>query len=675
MAKKFLIKLGISQKLFGSAGAVLLVLFIIVFSTIYGLSQSQNTVNKVVNEHQPLALYSLNLSNQLRGAAESLGFYFLSQKEIYKKGYEKGLIGADENLKSLEKIVNDLGQQELIDQVITIRQDFEKFAAYKTQAINLATNQQENFKALAYAAGEIDPGSRAMVQSLGNMLLEEEAQPSSKSRKKLAIYIGDMRYTWQSIMSGLRSYLIQGREEVVENILTYRYRVEELIEKTEGLSKHFTFEQEAYFDDFKAEFELFDRRFEELRKIYSSDQARMDVYMVSEEIGPLLQNIEKTLSKLVEEQQGSIVTASDNLQDQITGNKSVVLVLLVIAVVFGFGGVFLLHRSISGPLNRSVKAMDDIANGDGDLTKRLEINSSDELGQLADGFNAFSNQIHDMVSRTVGFLGQFQEKISRLEMVSQETQKRADLQQAETETVAAVIEEVSHAVNQMSQNAGQAVDAAMTANDASERGKQVVNETIQAIETMAAGVENAGRVIHSVEQESDNIGQVLDVIKGIAEQTNLLALNAAIEAARAGEQGRGFAVVADEVRTLATRTQESTQEIEAMINRLQEGAKQAVDVMDKEQERAKSSVKQASNTSESLESILAAVRTITEMNSMIADASRTQQLKTETVKEHINKIIEIAEENAAGAQQTYSAANELTEFEADLRSLMGRFKV
>ncbi|MDH5218480.1 MAG: methyl-accepting chemotaxis protein, partial [Gammaproteobacteria bacterium] len=557
MAKKFLIKLGISQKLFGSAGAVLLVLFIIVFSTIYGLSQSQNTVNKVVNEHQPLALYSLNLSNQLRGAAESLGFYFLSQKEIYKKGYEKGLIGADENLKSLEKIVNDLGQQELIDQVITIRQDFEKFAAYKTQAINLATNQQENFKALAYAAGEIDPGSRAMVQSLGNMLLEEEAQPSSKSRKKLAIYIGDMRYTWQSIMSGLRSYLIQGREEVVENILTYRYRVEELIEKTEGLSKHFTFEQEAYFDDFKAEFELFDRRFEELRKIYSSDQARMDVYMVSEEIGPLLQNIEKTLSKLVEEQQGSIVTASDNLQDQITGNKSVVLVLLVIAVVFGFGGVFLLHRSISGPLNRSVKAMDDIANGDGDLTKRLEINSSDELGQLADGFNAFSNQIHDMVSRTVGFLGQFQEKISRLEMVSQETQKRADLQQAETETVAAVIEEVSHAVNQMSQNAGQAVDAAMTANDASERGKQVVNETIQAIETMAAGVENAGRVIHSVEQESDNIGQVLDVIKGIAEQTNLLALNAAIEAARAGEQGRGFAVVADEVRTLATRTQES----------------------------------------------------------------------------------------------------------------------
>ena len=675
MAKKFLIKLGISQKLFGSAGAVLLVLFVIVFSTIYGLSQSQSTVNKVVNEHQPLTLYSLNLSNQLHAAAESLGFYFLSQKEIYKKGYESGLIGAEENLKSLEKIANDLGQQELIDQVGSIRQDFEKFAAYKAQAINLATNQQENFKALAYAASEIDPGSRAMVQSLGNMLLEEEAQPSSKTRKKLAIYIGDMRYTWQSIMSGLRSYLIQGREEVVENILTYRYRVEELIEKTERLSKHFTFEQEAYFDDFKAEFELFDGRFEELRNIYSSDQARMDVFLVSKEIGPLLQSMEKNLAHLVDEQQAGIVSASDNLQDQITGNKSVVLVLLVLAVIFGFGGVYLLHRSISGPLNRSVKAMDDIANGDGDLTKRLEINSSDELGQLADGFNAFSNQIHDMVSRTVGFLGQFQEKISRLEMVSQETQKRADLQQTETETVAAVIEEVSHAVNQMSQNAGQAVDAAMTANDASERGKQVVSETIQAIETMAAGVENAGRVIHSVEQESDNIGQVLDVIKGIAEQTNLLALNAAIEAARAGEQGRGFAVVADEVRTLATRTQESTQEIEAMINRLQEGAKQAVEVMDKEQERARSSVKQASNTSESLESILTAVRTITEMNSMIADASRTQQLKTETVKEHINKIIEIAEENAAGAQQTYSAANELTEFEADLRALMGRFKV
>lgn len=675
MAKKFLLKFGISQKLFGSAGAVLVMLLVIVLSTFFGLSESQGTVDKVVNKHQPLALNSLILASNLNAASNSLGFYLLSKNEVYKQAVDQDLAKANESLEELKKIANHIADKKIEVQIDAIDQDLTAFGEKKSQIIKVAEDQQQNMKALAYAASEIDPDSRAMVQAIGNMLLEEKGQKANRARKEFSLILADIRYTWASLMNGIRSYLIMGNDEVLENIRIFHDHTADLVAQINARSNLMTFEQEEYFDEFKTKFDSFNNKFEMLKEIYHGEQARMDVYMVRKEIGPLMRSVEKKLRDLTEEQQTGILSASGDLQSQITHNISFVLVLMVIAVTVGVGGVYLLHRAITGPLNSSVRAMNDIANGDGDLTKRLEVKSNDELGELASGFNEFSNQIHDLVSKTIGFLEKFHEKIGRLETVSQETQKRADLQQEETETVARVVEDVSLAVNTVSQQAGQAVDAAQSANDASERGKQVVSETIAAIEGMASSVQNASQVIHSVSEESDNIGQVLDVIKGIAEQTNLLALNAAIEAARAGEQGRGFAVVADEVRTLATRTHESTEEIEKMINRLQSGAKQAVDVMDKESVRAKESVEQASHTGESLESILEAVRTIMEMNSLIADSSREQQLKTEQVKEHINKILEIAEENAAGAQQTYSAANELTEFEADLRALMGRFKV
>ncbi|MDH5547332.1 MAG: methyl-accepting chemotaxis protein [Gammaproteobacteria bacterium] len=675
MAVKILTKLGITQKLFGGFGVVLFVSLLIVVLTIVGLFQSQKTVNRVVVEHQPLALQSLDLANNLHLSSNALGFYILSKNQEYKTTIQEGMHEAEQNLVMLEKASASLEDEKVVAQIASIREEFQKFSEIKDQLLEIADNQSENFRALSYASGEIDPASREMIQAIGNMMIEEKGQKANKTRKELALLLGELRFAWAYVMNNIRSYLIAGDEDFTENVKIYVDLSADLIEKIKKKSSLFTFEQEEYFSQFTDGFESFGERFDSLQELFRGEQARMDVYILRSQVGPLLADMEKKLKTLVDEQQSGIELVSEELKGQITGNISIVSFLLIVAIGVGVGGVFLLQRSITRPLNRSVKAMNDIANGDGDLTKRLSAKSNDELGQLAKGFNAFSNQIHDLVSRTIKFLEQFHEKIARLELVSQETQKRADLQQQETETVARVIEEVTRVVNQVSRNAEQAVDAAQTANDASERGKQVITQTISAIENMASSVENAGNVIHSVEKESENIGQVLDVIKGIAEQTNLLALNAAIEAARAGEQGRGFAVVADEVRTLATRTQESTAEIEAMINRLQSGAKQAVDVMDAELERAKSGVQQAANTSDSLQSIVSSVSTIMEMNSMIADMAREQEIKTEQVRNHISKIIEIAEENAAGAQQTHSAANELTQFEAELRSLMGRFKV
>jgi methyl-accepting chemotaxis protein len=235
--------------------------------------------------------------------------------------------------------------------------------------------------------------------------------------------------------------------------------------------------------------------------------------------------------------------------------------------------------------------------------------------------------------------------------------------------------EMSATVQEVARNAVEAAAAAKDADSTFDEGKQVVDRVISAIGELAGEVESAATVIQQLEVESRNIGSVLDVIKSIAEQTNLLALNAAIEAARAGEQGRGFAVVADEVRTLAGRTQESTQEIEEMISKLQSGTNNAVNVMAAGKEMTQVGVDQAAAAGEALKTINAAVAQISSMNTQIASAAEEQSSVTEEINRSIVSINEVAEQSATGAQHTAEASTDLARLADQLKNLVDRFKV
>jgi methyl-accepting chemotaxis protein len=327
------------------------------------------------------------------------------------------------------------------------------------------------------------------------------------------------------------------------------------------------------------------------------------------------------------------------------------------------------------PIQHTVDAVKDIAEGEGDLTRRLDARSKDELGELAGWFNRFLDKMQGVVGELNGVTQNLSVSAEQLSQVSEQTRIGISNQQGQTEQAATATNQMAATVQEVAKNAESAASSAMRARDEAAEGKGTVDESIAAIHALSETVESAAGVIGRLEQDSVEIGGVLDVIRNIAEQTNLLALNAAIEAARAGEQGRGFAVVADEVRTLASRTQKSTQEIQEMIERLQSASKEAVKSMGETNIQAKRGSDYAVRTGEVLESITNAINQISDMNTQIASAAEEQSVVAEEINRNVVGINEIGEHTAQGAQQTASASEGLNNLAGQLQRNVGQFKI
>lgn len=403
-----------------------------------------------------------------------------------------------------------------------------------------------------------------------------------------------------------------------------------------------------------------------------------DMATIGERSQKMNADYESTVKKLTEfrdVQLKQFKASIDDANNQASTLITVGIMMGVITTLVLFGTAVPVVSGINNSLGNIIHSLKDLAKEDGDLTVRIETKSKDELGDLAFWFNSFMEKLQGVVKEIVNTALPLSSLAKDLHQLTDDTNKTIAVQRQAAEQAKYAVDDMSNSVIAEASSANEASSAANDSNNAADRGQQTVGVTVNNIRQLAANVQEASEVILKLETDANQVGAVLDVIKGIAEQTNLLALNAAIEAARAGEQGRGFAVVADEVRTLASRTQKSTEEIQKTIEQLQSAARSAVQKMQQSTVQADQSVTSANQAGESLQVITTSIRRIREMNQHIAAATEEQQTMAGTIVGHVVEIVKHTEHSSQSAGHIAKASRELANLAQNLESIARLFRV
>ncbi|MFT5161912.1 MAG: methyl-accepting chemotaxis protein [Alteromonadaceae bacterium] len=368
--------------------------------------------------------------------------------------------------------------------------------------------------------------------------------------------------------------------------------------------------------------------------------------------------------------------ADDNQQavsDQVSNGQFISMLVMIISLIFAFGISLTTVRSIIKPLKEVNSMLNIVASGD--LTQHLNDEKDDEFGELAKNCNSLIGNLRELIRGIISRSTQLAAASEETSAITTQTTQAIQDQRSQMEQAATATTQMSSTSQSVMHSADEALTEVKQADSESQRIKKIAQENKATIVKLADEVEDASRVINKLHSDSASIGRILDVIRGIADQTNLLALNAAIEAARAGEQGRGFAVVADEVRSLASKTQESTQEIQSMIQVLQSGAEQAVEVMERGKQQADNCVRQTAVADQALESITNSVHRTHDSSEQISHAAQEQHLVSQQISERLESIVLIAEQTASGADQTAISSHEVARLSEELRLSVDQFKV
>lgn len=355
-------------------------------------------------------------------------------------------------------------------------------------------------------------------------------------------------------------------------------------------------------------------------------------------------------------------------------SQTMILIVLTAGLLICAACVLFIPPMVVNPLLQLRDRLSNIASGEGDLTARIHLNQRDEVGSIVSSFNKFMEKLQTLIGQTQDITEDVAKQTHILSADANANQSANEQQHEALTLVATAVNEMASAIQEVARNTTDAADEAKTASGHSEKGQKIVYETISRIQQLSEQVQSAAGLIAHVEEEANNVNSVIDVIGGIAEQTNLLALNAAIEAARAGEQGRGFAVVADEVRTLASRTQESTQDIQRMLQKLQQGVKDAVSAMDTSRDSARETVETTEGAGKTLDDIKDAVSNITRMTIQIAAAAEEQSEVTEDINRNLTQIQTYAETSTEIANKTLATSEHLHDRTEILRKSVRSFK-
>ena len=670
--------LTVAMKIIGGFAVISILLILTSVISLLNL----DTISKATQHQNQLAIPILKGSNKLAlelGQMESAtikGFYqttltLLNDDLTTYKAIHADFLPTLQHLKALTKDENALLSN--VEQVANIFDTFEKSADLVFQQRMLSIEQKNILtKKISNLEEKID--------NLVMLLLDLSDHPLANSKLQRAISLGEhVEMLCNDIITSLVDYsdaLSQPTAEIIESDITYN------LNSAQASVKEIV--NELNLNNMQDAGDLLHSAYRDIEQLLSTDTGilfhKQTQLTAVDQAKTQLNNIaantvkaSKILHKQVELANQVTLASSELIKEAVSSGNKQTAIIAIISIIIAIVIARFTLVSITRPLSQVNKMLNIVSSGD--LSRKLDETGKDEFAQLAKNCNRLIDSLRHLIEGIVNRSVQLAAAAEQTSTVTTKSTIAIEDQRNQVEKAACATTEMSSTAQTVLSSANDALGEIKHADDEAERVKTISNRNRQTIQQLANEVEEAAHVINNLQKDTASIGSILDVIRGIADQTNLLALNAAIEAARAGEQGRGFAVVADEVRTLASRTQASTSEIQSMIESLQSGAGKAVTVMDAGKAKASDCVRQSEEAETALETITQAVHEAFDRSSQIATAAKEQSIVSSEISQNLESIVAIAEQTTAGSQQTAASSSEVARLSEELQQSVQEFKL
>lgn len=662
-------QMSIRNKLIASFSALVLNLVIFGLLAWLYIGRLSNNVDEISEWKVPAVKLAVDVhAGAYDASIEQLNYLLYEREETHQQA-KKVLAKMDEDLSKVNEIGNKFQDSALLQQAASVRTNVADFRGLYEKGVAALIDNRKAVETMVGSGkavlAEADAFALKQEQEYAQLLSGGAAQASLNSKVQKYIVVNRIKSKAQTIIQH------EKEERLYKNREYYKLMLVELPE----LMK--LYDQLASITEEAEELERIDKARHETEKyraaaaqwIENDDQLKQIVAKMDN----IAASARQSAASAEHDGWSKAEEVAHKTVDLVGQANTIIIVCLLLGLIVGIGMAITIPASIANAINALSRFAKDF--GQGNLTVRTRVEPVDEIGVMAQDFDAAAESIHSIIGKVSGYTQTLQRNSGLLLRAVEDTTNGAQTQRQFIEQVATAMSEMAAAVQAVAQSASRAAGAASDTDQQARAGGMVVQQAVAAINRLASEINTASGTVGELERHVADIGSILDVIRSVSEQTNLLALNAAIEAARAGEHGRGFAVVADEVRTLASRTQSSTNEIQSMIEKLQVGSKRAVEAMNASQSLAEESVDKAKASGNALQSITDSVTTINNMNAQIAASAEQQTAVTEQVNETVIKINEISEAGVAAAQASLQSGIELTQVARELEQAVSQFKV
>lgn len=665
-------KLSLRQQIWMGFLSLFFIIFIIASISFYRLLQLQEQATDIAEYSQPAMLSALRIKESIESTTSLMALYIINKTPEYENKVNDNIKQLQTSIKEYKQLPAVQDNQKMQEETDVLSQYIDQFITHQKSIDFLNKNYVENYPGLKIANTEINPRHQQAMQIFNGMIESEFDESTSSERRVFLQQINNLRQSWMTAVSLFRTFLSNPNESRIEQISLYMSQSTKLLQQLNEKSNLFTFEQEEGLASLNTISEAYFSNIKRVFSVFKQGKWRADVTLINNEINPLSKKIDLKIDTIINIQKDQVEQGNSDL---IAKTKASIVYISIALICSVFVGIFA-ARFTSKQINTAVRELNTILNNilDGNFSKRMNEQRGGDIGRLATTVNHFSGQLKKIIDEIKSSVINLHQTSANLTSVTQVTSDNIMQQNSETELVATAAEQMSSTSHEVAKNTASAADSARKADADAQAGSNKSNAAMSGIQHLIENLNNSAEVIQALQEDTSNISMVLDVIREISEQTNLLALNAAIEAARAGEQGRGFAVVADEVRTLASRTQESTDQIKEAIDRLQIGANNAVNAMKSSIDEANSNSEQVSEVASSLNQIKNEIMNINSVLTQVASASEQQSATANEIANSIASISDISAKTSENTTALHTAEQDLGDVTHSLDNVISIFK-